>query len=165
MIKSKIFNYGNEHEAEWPPQFPQGLKGLVGYVDPKTKEFVEGYPPNPNNQFGVAPSVIFDSMAPAYHEGACRVIESREEWNRLDKEHNLLTFSSVKEPRGYMDKGNKAEAKAIKRDRRKASIEATEMVRANPKEIREKLNKQAENQLEAAKKSGMDKVLKEQGII
>lgn len=161
-IKSKIFNYGNEHEADWPPKFIETPRGLVGYFDKETLTFKEGYPPNPNNNFGTPPSVIFDSIKPTYHEAAQRVVDSREEWNRLDEEHGCLTFGSIKESRRVADKAAKDAARALKNDRRKASEEALKMVRANPREINQKLNKQAEKQLEIANKSGLDKLITEQ---
>lgn len=163
-IKSKIHTYGHEHESDWPPRYPENPRGIVGYVDPETKEFKEGYPPNPNNQFGVAPLAIFDSMPRTYHEGACCFVESRKEWDRLDREYGCVTFGSVKEPRNHIAKGNKKEAEALRKDRRKASEEALKMVRANPKEIHQKVAKQAEQQLETARKSGLDTLMKEQGI-
>lgn len=163
-IKSKIFNYGHEHEADWPPQFPETIRGSVGYIDPITKLYVEGFPPNPNNQFGIAPMAIFDSMPPTYHERACRIVESRKEWERLDQETGSLTFGNVKESRKYIKKGVKEETKAMKKDRRKASEEAIKMVRANPKEINQKWQKHSEKQFEEAKKSGLDTLLKDEGI-
>lgn len=163
-IKSKIFNYGSEHESVWPPRYPESTRGCVGYIDPETKEYREGYPPNPNNNFGTAATVIFDAMPPAYHERACRTVDSRAEWDRLDKETGSLTFGSTEEPRRHMKKASIELQRDLRRDRRRASQEALKMVRANPKEINQKLNKQAEKQAEAAKKAGLDKVLKTQGI-
>jgi hypothetical protein len=163
-IKSKIHNYGHEHESDWPPRFPENPRGLVGYIDPETKEFKEGTPPNTNNQFGVAPMVIFDSMPPTYHEGACRTVESRKEWNMLDEQTGSLTFGSMKEPRKHIERGNTEAAKALRADRRRASEEALKMVRANPKEINQKWAKEAEKQAEVAKKSGLKTLLKEKGI-
>jgi hypothetical protein len=166
-IKSRVFNYGNEHEAEWPPRFPEKSRGLVGYIDPETKEFKEGYPPNPNNQFGTPPTVIFDSMPAAYHEGACRTVESRKEWNRLDQEHGTLTFGNIEEPRRYAKTRTAEEKRELKRDRRRASEEALKMVRANPRHISQKWQKEAEKQEKTAKKIaenyGIQKELK--GII
>lgn len=160
-IKTRIFEYGNDKEASWPPRLPQDNKGGHWYWDSEAGCLKEGYPPNPNNQFGVAPSVIFDSMPPTYHEAACRTVESRQEWERLDKEHGSLTFGSIKEPRKHIEKGNKQKAKELKEDRRNASLEALRKVRANPREINQKLKKEAEKQEEEAKKSGLTKLLKE----
>lgn len=164
-IKSKIFEYGNEHEADWPPRFVEKKAGFVGYWDADSMTFKEGYPPNPNNQFGTAPTVMFDSMPKTYHEAGGREVESRAEWQRLDKETNSLTFGNVNESRKYTEKGNKQQAKELKRDRRKASEEALKMVRANPKEIHEKCQKQAEKQHKTAKaiadNYGLHKQLKE----
>jgi hypothetical protein len=164
-IKSKIHSYGNEKESSWPPQFPENPKRVTGYIDPETGEFREGYPPNRNNQFGVAPMAIFDSMPPTYHEGACRMVESRGEWNRLDRETGCLTFGSVKEPRKHIEKGNNEQKKALRQDRRRASEEALKMVRANPKEINQKWEKHAEKQAKEAKESGLDTILREKNIL
>ena len=164
-IKSKIHNYGNEHESDWPPRFPTNVSCGSFYWDKETQTFKEGHPPNPNNQFGVAPMAIFDSMPATYHEGACRMVESRKEWERLDREVGTLTFGSIEEPRRHMQKAAEESKRSLKKDRRKASEEALKMVRANPKEIHEKWQKEAEKQAENAKKSGLDKVLKESGLI
>lgn len=166
-IKSKIFNYGHEHEAEWPPLFGSKDENTaqVYHWDEETKSLKEGHAPNRNNQFGQAPSVIFDSMPPTYHEGACRTVESRKEWERLDKETGSITFGSINEPRKHIERGNKEQQKELKADRRRAALEAIRKVRANPKEIRQKFEKQAEKQLETAKKSGLTKLLKEKGVV
>lgn len=163
-IKSKIHNYGHEHESEWPSKYPKDARGLVGYIDPDTKEFKEGYPPNPNNQFGVAPNVIFDSIKPEYHEGACRMVDSRKEWERLDHEHNKLTFGSVEESRRHVQKGMRAQRKAVREDRRRADRESRKMNLANPEEASAKRRARAEEQIKVAKESGLAPVLKEQGI-
>lgn len=164
-IKSKIFNYGSEKEAEWPPRFPEGKRRGVFHVDKVTKEISPGLPPNENPRYGVAPMAIFDSMPATYHEGACRMVESRAEWERLDRETGCLTFGSIKEPRQCVAKGAEAQKKAIKQDRRKAAEEALKMVRANPREINQKWAKQAEKQKEIAKKSGLEPLLKEKGVL
>jgi hypothetical protein len=164
-IKTRSFQYGSDKEASWPPQFPERSKGLVGYIDPETKEFCEGYPPNRNNRFGEAPMVIFDSMPKTYHEGACREVESRAEWNRLDEQTGSLTFGSTAEPRKHIEKGTKEQMKALRDDRRRASKEALQKVRANPREINQKLQKEAERQAKIARKSGLDTILKEKGIL
>lgn len=166
-IKSKIFNHGDEHESDWPSRYPQSSRGFVGYWDRDSQSFKEGYPPNPNNIFGVAPIVIFDAMPSTYHEGAGRSVESRSEWDRLDKETGSLTFSSIDEPNRHIARRTKEEATALKADRRRASEEAIKMVRANPREINQKLQKEAEKQAKEAKKIadnyGLHKELK--GII
>lgn len=164
-IKSKVFNYGDEKEADWPPKYPNNPKGMVGYWDEETKAFKRGYPPNRNNQFGTAPSVIFDSMPPTYHEGASRIVESRKEWERLDKETGSLTFGSIKEPRRHVEKGQKERDRELRKDRRRATEEALKAVRANPREINQKWEKEAEKQRKTAKKIadnyGLHKELKD----
>ncbi len=164
-IKSKIFEYGNEKESSWPPKYPAKRTRGVFHVDQDTKELTPGYPKSKNKKYGVAPMAIFDSMPPTYHEGACRLVESRAEWERLDRETGSLTFGSMDEPRRYAAEGSKKEQKAIKQDRRRAAEEALKMVRANPKEINQKWNKHAEKQKDLAKKSGLEPMLKEKGIL
>ena len=168
-IKSKIFNFGNEQEAEWPARGPSKRKRGLFHWDKETQTFKEGRRPNPNNNFGTAPMVVFDSMPPQYHERAGRVVESRSEWERIDQETGSLTFGSTAEPRKYVEKGNNEWAKQLKEDRRNASLEAIRKVRANPKEINQKLNKVAEKQKKTAKKIadnyGLNKEFKDKGII
>lgn len=44
-IKSKIHNYGDENESEWPPRFPKrSAGGFRGYWDSEQKKFIEGRP-------------------------------------------------------------------------------------------------------------------------
>jgi hypothetical protein len=59
----------------------------------KRRKLIEGYPPNPNNYFGDAPCVIFDSMPPEYHEAGRMTVDSRKTWKLLDKMHGTITFS------------------------------------------------------------------------
>lgn len=159
-IKSKIHTYGDEKESSWPPRLPSKNNSGSFYWERDKQEFVEGRPPNPNNQFGVAPIAIFDSMPATYHEGAKRLVESRQEWDRLDKETGCLTFSSLKEPKKYAEKGKNDYEKELKKDRRKATEEAIKMVRANPRHIHQKIQKQGEAQENEAKKSGLTNLIK-----
>lgn len=159
-IHSKVFNYGNEKEADWPPRFPKKPGRFSGYWDSDKKKFIEGYPPNPNNNFGTAPIAIMDSIAPRYHEGECKTVESRKEWERLNKQHNMISFSSMEEAKPKEDKFYKQ--KQNRRDYRKATRAALESWRSNPRHMKQKLNRQGEKQIETLKKSGVD--LKDSGI-
>jgi hypothetical protein len=160
MIKSKIFEYGNEHESEWPPKFgTNNGKGGIYYYDKEKEQMVEGYPPNKNNSYGVAPMVVFDSMPKTYHEAACREVESRKEWARLDKEYGCITFANQKEAEKPLKVKLKEEKQGLKIDRRKAAEKALRMHRDNPKEMREKVAKQRELQESIAKKEGLDKAI------
>lgn len=160
-IKSRTHTYGSEHESEWPPRFPENPRGVVGYIDPKTKEFREGYPPDPNPKLDTAPIAILDAMPPTYHEKACCTVESRKEWERLDRETGALTFGSIEEARRYAKRGIEDENRKAQRDRIRAAKGAREMVRSIPNEVRQKLQKRAEEQAEIAKKSGFDTLIKE----
>lgn len=134
----------------------------IYYFDKTQNKLIEGYPPNPNPKFGTAPCVIFDSMPPQYHEAAGRVIESRSEWELMDKQYNTITFGSIKDAKVKVDKANKEKKK--KAEYRKASFTALEKWRANPKEEKQKLQKRQEEQMTTLKKAGLNKVLKEIGI-
>lgn len=159
-IQSKVHNYGHENESSWPSQYGTGDKTPM-YIDPVTNELKEGYPPLPAYH-DKAPLVIFDSMPAQYHEGACRVIESRREWDRADKEHDCLTFGSKKDAAPIRDEAR--ERKKKKEELRKASKTALDVYRANPKEVRDRLQKQSEEQIETLKKAGLTKQLKEAGV-
>lgn len=162
-IKTKLFNYGNEKESSWPPRFgTNDNKGAVFYVDHETGKVKEGYPPPRVEKLAEAPQVIFDSMPPSYHEGACRMIESRKEWERADKEHNTVTFSTVDESKRHIKKGIDRERQEIKQDRKQASEKAIRHYKENPQSIREKLNKRAEEQEEVLRKSGLKTEVKKQ---
>lgn len=160
-IKTKSFNFGHEHEAEWPPRFPEKKEGYVAYWDSKTQTMVEGYPP-PRETFGQAPMVIFDTMKPQYHEAAGRTIDSIKEWDRTDKEHNTITFSSIEQAKPKVDHAN--ERKRKKAELRKASKTALDVYKANPREVSQKVQKQGEAQMEVLKKSGLKKLLKQSGV-
>ena len=158
----KIFSYGNENESSWPPRFPEKSNGFIGYWDKETNTFKEGFPPNPNPKYENAPQIIFDSIKAEYHKGACRVIESRKEWELADKEHNTITFGSIKDSKPKLD-AFYAEKKR-KDELRRASRAALQAYKENPKEVRQKLEKQGEQQIETLKRSGLAKQLKNMGI-
>lgn len=130
------------------------------YIDPDTKEVKQGYPP-PREVFGKAPLVTFDSMPPAYHEGVCRVIESRQEWDMADKQTGKLTFGSIDEPRKYTAQGVAREQKELADDRHNASVTALKAYKENPKEVSAKVAKRAEQQRKMAEKAGLATIIDE----
>lgn len=155
-IKSKIHNYGDEKESEWPSQFGTGEKGIFHFNKEK-EEIEEGFTPNTNLCFGVAPMVIFDSMPATYHEKACRVVESRKEWELLDRQYGCLTFGSKKDATPKIDEA--LEKKKRKAELRQASKTALDVYRANPREVEQRMQKQAEEQEKTLRKSGIKKEL------
>lgn len=160
-IKSKIHNYGNINESEWPPRFGTGGGGRYHV---KNGELKEGNPETTIKRYGTAPVAIFDSMPAQYHEKAGRVIESRKDWDRADKETGSITFGSREEVQRTTTKGILEEQKALKKDRRKASLASTQAYKENPAEVKQRLEKQGEEQIKTLKKSGLTKQLKEAGI-
>ena len=161
QIKTKIFNYGNEKESEWPTKYGTLERGVF-HVDKETGETVAGYPPNPNPQHGTSAIVIFDSMPATYHEAACRTIESRKEWELADKQTGSITFGSKRDLSPKVD--GAYERKRKKAELRKASKTALDVYKANPKELRQKLEKRAQAQVETLKKSGLETQLKDMGV-
>jgi hypothetical protein len=160
-IRSKIHQYGHKNESEWPSQFGTGEKGVFHHDGEKV---VEGTPPPKYEKHGQAPIAIMDSMDRTYHEGACREVESRKEWDRLDKETGSLTFGSRKEVSEHTAKARREKERALKQDRRNAALTATRAYRENRKEVKDKLRRRDEEQREVLKKSGLGKHLKEAGI-
>lgn len=160
-IRSRPHIGGHEHESSWPPMDPARTGEYHAYVDPVTKEVKEGFPP-PREIYDTAPIVIFDSMEPQYHEAACRVIDSRKEWERADKETGSITFGSREQ--SIPKVSEYAEKQKKRADLRKASKKALDVYRSNPREVKQKLQKRREQQMEVAKKSGLDEVIKDAGI-
>lgn len=155
QIRSKVHNYGSDCESKWPSKYGTGDKTPM-YIDAITGELKPGYPPPPE-KFGEAPIVQFDSMPKTFHEGACREVESRKEWNRLDKEHGCITFANQAEAERPLKKRLKEEKKEYKQGLRKASSTALQMHRENPKEMKERVQKQREVQESIAKQENLTK--------
>ncbi len=160
-IKSKSFNYGNEKESSWPSQFGT-LDKTPQYWCKETKQMVDGYPPV-RETFGVAPTVLFDSMNEEYHHGVCRKISSRKEWNQADQQSQSLTLSPAeyKKNKEDIEKRKRAQQRELAADRRKASLEAVRSYKENPTEFEGRLRHRAEQQVETAKKAGLTKLIKE----
>lgn len=115
------------------------------------------------NKFGVAPTVIFDEMPETYHEAAQVKVSSRSEWERLDKQHNTLTFGSMESARPKIDEANLK--KAQKAELRKASKTALDKYRANPKEVSQMLRKREQEQMETVEKTpGLKQLLDKSGV-
>lgn len=162
-IKSKIHKYGHENESAWPPPFGNRKSGRC-YYDKERRCIVEGSPPPKYEKHGQAPIAIMDSMEKTYHEAAGRHIESRKEWNAADKETGSLTFGSRDEVARHTAKGQRDKERELKSDRRQAGLSAWQAYRENPKEVKAKLNKRAEEQMAVAKKAGLKKHLKDAGV-
>ena len=105
------------------------------------------------NKFGEAPTVIFDSMEPEYHHGVCREISSRKEWQEADREAKTITCSPDEYKRKSESRAGlfRKQQRELAADRRKASVEALQAWKQNPKEIEQKAQKQAEAQIESAR--------------
>jgi len=154
-IKSRIHEYGNEKESDWPPKYGTRKAG-VGYWDKETNSYKEGYPPI-REKLGQAPSVIFDSMPGEYHQGAGRVIDSRKEWERADKEAGTLTFGSKDQAEPKVDQAFKRQQES--RERKKAIRKTLQAWEQSPKEMKQKITKRREIQREVAEKSGLDNLI------
>lgn len=154
-IRSKIHEYGNANEADWPPKYGTRKAG-VGYWDKETNSYKEGYPPV-REKLEQAPSVIFDSMPPEYHQGAGRVIESRKEWEQADKEAGTVTFANKAQATPKIDQALKRQKES--QERKKAIKETLQAWEQAPKEMQKKITKRREVQREVAEKSGLDNLI------
>lgn len=74
------------------------------------------------------PTIISDEMDPQYHEHARKIIESKSEWRKADRDHGSMTLS----PQDWVDPGmqppdttvvDKQERRADIRQARKAAVE------------------------------------------
>lgn len=115
------------------------------------------------NQFGVAPTVIFDSMPEEYHNGVCRPISSRKEWEQADKESSSVTLSPQewKRKRKNIPALKRAKERELQKDRRNASVKAMNAYKENPQAVEEKLKARAEEQQVSAKENQLTSLIEE----
>ncbi len=93
-IRSRLFQYGNEKESEWPPQYGEGERGFFWYD--REKGEITQEPPKRPEKYGQAPIVIQDSLRdPYYHPGACKWTESRSELHKLDDTTGCITTDKL----------------------------------------------------------------------
>ena len=155
--RGKIIKKGHPCEATWLSDLGEVGKnreeGLIGN-DGKFKDYFKEMERHYVRPEPVAPMVMLDSIKPRYHQGACRTIESKKEWEMENKAHNLIDFGSAEEARPKRDE--QAERKKKREEYRKASKAAIETVRSNPREVRNELEKQVEAQIETLRKSGIN---------
>lgn len=106
----------------------------------------------PDN-FGTAPTVMFDSMEPEYHHGICKTIDSRKDWQEADKVSGSATISNNewKAKRERIPKLKAAAERELDKDRRRASVEALRASRENPEAFEAKMKMRAEIQEQSAK--------------
>lgn len=125
-IQTRPFNYGHEHEAEWPPLMPdQNAQGFVGYWDSESMTFKEGYPPRKNLSFGKAPYVIPDTIEPYRHPATGQTIESRAALRATDKACGTITTDKKLDPDPSWQKSR---WDAIHKDRKEAMHKAVSAI-------------------------------------
>ncbi len=110
-IQTRVFNYGNECESDWPPVYgvARSEGSFVGYWDKETQTFKEGYPPNPNPKYGEAPYVIQDSIEPYKHPAAGVVVDSRSKLNMIDKVCGTITTDKMQSADSSWQRQRRAE--------------------------------------------------------
>lgn len=89
-IQTRIFNYGNEQEADWPPVYGTQEKGTF-YWDKEQQKMVAGYPPNPHPKQGEGPFIITDTIEEYYHPAAEKYVDSKSQLKMLDKACGTIT--------------------------------------------------------------------------
>jgi hypothetical protein len=153
-IQTKIFEYGDENESEWPPKYGTG-KGGCWYYDKETRKMVEGRPPPTEKTYGQAPYVIGDTLKQAYyHPGAERWTESRSQLNALDNATGTITTDKKLPP----DPSNARERERLRRlDHKKSLREAVQMVDAGTAPLSEETKEKCRIHNEVVSKAlGMD---------
>lgn len=90
VIKTRIFNHGDEKESEWPSMFGTGESGHF-YWDEEENKLKEGFPPRKTNFYGYAPNIIVDSISPYYHPAAEAYVDSRSKLQKIDKTFGTIT--------------------------------------------------------------------------
>lgn len=88
-IQTKVFNYGNEKESEWPPRFGTRETGRF-YWDKEKQKFCEGTPPR-HPVYDRAPNIITDTIDEYYHPGACTFVDSKSRLRDMDKACGTIT--------------------------------------------------------------------------
>lgn len=96
-IQTRVFNFGDKHEADWPPLFGTQEKGVF-YYDKESGKMLPGYPPNPHPKLAEAPTIIQDSIDPYYHPAAQKVIDSRSQLRDIDKACGTITTDKKLDP-------------------------------------------------------------------
>ena len=121
-ITSRPYEHGDPKECtDWPPKRPkEDAKGTY-YWDSEKREFVRGSPPPRVNQFGRSAAIHGDSIPAFYHHGACRMVDSRQEAERLD----AMTGTRTSDVKIGPDKAAIAEKKkAFDKERKEVLVKA-----------------------------------------
>jgi hypothetical protein len=148
-IQTRIFEYGDEKESDWPPKFGTRKAGVY-YWDSESQSFKEGYPPRKTNNFGVAPYFIQDSITPYYHPGVCKTIDSRSALAEADKACGTITTDQMIPGDRSVEKKR---IKEIKEDHHKALRKAVAQVDAGTAPLSEETRALCERQNEIVSKA------------
>lgn len=148
-IQTRVFEYGNEKEADWPPMFGNRKSG-VSHWDPIKKKMVEGYPPRKEPVFGKAPMVIQDSMDAERHPMTGETVDSRARWRRIDRENGLVTTDRHEPASDAPIRKRDAE---IRKDRSRALRKAVAAIDNNMAPINEETRVLCERQNEIVSKA------------
>lgn len=144
QIRTKIFNYGDKCESEWPPMFGKGGSGTY-YRDPKTGIFKKGYPPPKEVKYGQAPNIIQDTTTAYYHPAAEKWTESKKEIEYLDNITGTITTDKKIPPNPY----NQKEAKKRRhQDIRESTRKAVAQIDAGTAPLTEETRAMCERQNE-----------------
>lgn len=144
-IKSRVFQYGDDCESDWPPKYgtSQG-RGSFGYWDSNLKKFVEGAPPQ-RQKHGEGPYIIGDTIDKYYHPGACQWTDSRSKLKALDKDTGCITTDKKLPPDPSWQKQRQRERQE---DSRKALFKSVAQIDAGTAPLTEETRQLCERQNE-----------------
>lgn len=109
-IQTRLFNYGNEKESAWPPQFPdEGNAGRHFFYDKEQKKVVEGYPlPEGVNSSAF---VQQDTMEPTQHMKDGKWYTSKREFRKTTRRYGCEEIGDQIDWRNKPTKDPKQEQK------------------------------------------------------
>ena len=143
-IQTRIFNYGDEKEADWPPPYGSQEKGLF-YFDKETQKMVRGLPPDPHPKLAEAPYIIQDTIDKYYHPAAEKWVDSRSQLKTIDKVCGTITTDKKLEPDSSWARENKRKRREdLHRSMRKAIAQLDAGTAPLTQEVREKCERQNE---------------------
>lgn len=132
-IVTRKFNYGDEKESSWPPQFGTGGSGVY-HIDKDTGKLKEGHAPCTDVKYGQAPYVIGDNIDPYYHPAAQCYIDSKSNLERVDKAYGTITTDKKLPPNDW---STRERARAVRKDQHDALHKAVAQIDAGTAQLNE----------------------------
>lgn len=147
-IRSKVHNYGDEKESDWPPKFGTGEHGSF-YIDKKTGKCKKGHPP-PREIYDKSPYIIGDETSWYRHPATGEWTNSRSRIKKIDEAAGTITTDKYQPP----DPSNQRRARKERReDLHKSMHKAVAQIDAGTAPISEEVRQLCERQNEITSKA------------